>query len=83
APPPADTADTATGGSVLTAEQTSPGADAPGTVVDPEPVVPPEAVSAPEPATPALTKPPFIPRDRTVPDPSGELTASETAAPQW
>lgn len=82
-PAPADTADTATGGSVLTAEQTSPGADAPGTVVDPEPVVPPEAVSAPEPATPALTKPPFIPRDRTVPDPSGELTASETAAPRW
>ncbi|MCB8045632.1 D-alanyl-D-alanine carboxypeptidase [Microbacterium oxydans] len=40
-------------------------------------------MSAPEPATPALTKPPFIPRDRTVPDPSGELTASETAAPQW
>ncbi|MFJ6532822.1 D-alanyl-D-alanine carboxypeptidase [Microbacterium sp. NPDC091662] len=79
---PSGPVDTATGGSVLTAEQTS--THAPESIVAPEPVIAPEPVLTPEPAAPPLTKPPFVPRERVTPETSDEaLALLDSTAPQW
>lgn len=68
---PSGPVDAASGGSVLTAEQTSTRALAP------------ESVVAPEPATPALTKPPFVPRETAAGDADDPLAALDATTPQW
>jgi D-alanyl-D-alanine carboxypeptidase (penicillin-binding protein 5/6) len=81
---PTGPVDAATGGSVLTAEQPSTRALARESVIAPEAVVPPEPVNTPEPATPALTKPPFVPRESVAPEASDDaLALLDTSAPQW
>ncbi|MFF1539316.1 D-alanyl-D-alanine carboxypeptidase family protein [Microbacterium sp. NPDC058269] len=81
---PSGPVDAATGGSVLTAEQPSTRALARESVIPPEAVVPPEPVDTPEPATPALTKPPFVPRESVAPEASDDaLALLDTSAPQW
>lgn len=86
---PSGPVDAAAAGSVLTAEQTSTPALAAEPVVAepvvaPDPVVPPEPVVSPEPATPALTKPPFVPREPIAAETSDDaLALLDGASPRW
>lgn len=75
---PSGPVDAAAAGSVLTAGQTS------TRELDSEAVIAPDAVIAPEPVTPALTKPPFIPKERIVQEDPDEASALlDPNSPRW
>lgn len=86
---PSGPVDAAAGGSVLTAEQTSTRSATTESLTAAETVVPPEPVIAAEQVTPALTKPPFVPRERVDSDTAGTPDAADDplalleTAPQW